>query len=411
MSTASGQQQRVMIVGAGPVGSVLALALRQAGVPVLLVEALAAPEKDCRAASCHPPTIAMLAKLGLLEAGLDQGLVSPVFHYIDRVSGELVGRFALPDMQTPPEHAYVLQWEQYKIAGTIMALLNDDPAADIRMATRLLSFEQGASGVRATLEQPDGSHCVEEVAYLVGCDGGRSTVRKLADIPFEGFTWPERFIKIDTRHDFRSLGAKISNRNYFSDPDEWMNLFKARGEDGSGMWRAVSPTLPDQPEEELLTATALEARLQKFCPKDTPYDVVTVALYSVHQRIADTFNAGRVLLAGDAAHVNNPVGGMGMNGGIHDAVNLAEKLVAILQQGGDAQSLLDRYTRQRRKGQVDGVQAQSISNKQTLGEKDPVARAAKLDEIRRASETPELHDAFIRRSCMIDSFAAAQAVA
>jgi 3-(3-hydroxy-phenyl)propionate hydroxylase len=410
MTTAIHSKKRVMIVGAGPVGCVLALALRQADIPVLLVEALAAPEKDCRAASCHPPTIAMLAKLGLLDAGLDQGLVSPIFHYLDRVTGALVGRFALPEMQAPPEHPYVLQWEQYKIAGTIMDLLAADSGADIRMSTRLLSYEQGADSVRVTLEEPDGGHAIEEAAYLVGCDGGRSTVRKFSGIAFEGFTWPERFIKIDTRHDFRMLGPQISNRNYFSDPDEWMNLFQARGEDGSGMWRAVSPTLPDQPEEELLTPAALEARLQKFCPKGTPYEVVTVALYNVHQRIADTFNRGRVLIAGDAAHVNNPVGGMGMNGGIHDAVNLADKLSQILNDGAEAQPLLDRYTRQRRKGQVDGVQAQSISNKQTLGEKDPALRAAKLAEIKRASENPDLHDAFIRRSCMIDSFAAAEAV-
>jgi 3-(3-hydroxy-phenyl)propionate hydroxylase len=234
-------------------------------------------------------------------------------------------------------------------------------------------------------------------------------VRKLSGIDFEGFTWPERFIKIDTRHDFTGIGPQISNRNYFSDPDEWMNLFKARGEDGEGMWRAVSPALPDQTDDELLSDEAVEARLQKFCPKPGAYDVVTIALYNVHQRIAATFNQGRVLLAGDAAHVNNPVGGMGMNGGIHDAVNLAGKLEAILLQGAEATPLLDRYTRQRRKAQVDGVQAQSIANKQTLGEKDPAVRAEKLAAIARASASPDLHDAFIRRACMIDSFAAAEA--
>lgn len=401
--------KRVLIVGGGPVGSVLALALRQAEVPVLLIDQLAAPERDCRAASCHPPTIAILDRLGLLPEGLEQGLVSPVFHYLDRVTGQLVGRFALPEMQVPPEHAYVLQWEQYKIVDTVSARLEADDGAEIRRSTALTGIEQTADGVVATLRTPDGSEERIEAAYLVGCDGGRSTVRKLSKIGFEGFTWPERFLKIDTRHDFTALGPQISNRNYFSDPDEWMNLFKARGEDGSGMWRAVSPTLPDQPEEELLTPDAIEARLQKFCPKPGAYEVVTVALYNVHQRIAATFNQGRLLLAGDAAHVNNPVGGMGMNGGIHDAVNLADKLRAILLAGEEAQPLLDRYTRQRRKAQVDGVQAQSIANKQTLGEKDPAARTAKLAEIARASETPELHDAFIRRACMIDSYAAAEA--
>ncbi|MDV3455364.1 FAD-dependent monooxygenase [Sphingomonas sp. HF-S4] len=401
--------ERVLIVGGGPVGSVLALALRQAGVPVLLIDQLAAPERDCRAASCHPPTIAILASLGLLDAGLDQGLVSPVFHYLDRVTGKLIGRFALPEMQAPPEHAFVLQWEQYKIADTIAERLAGDDGVEIRRSTTLTEIEQSADGVIATVQRADGSEERIAAAYLVGCDGGRSTVRKLSQIDFEGFTWPERFLKIDTRHDFTALGPQIDNRNYFSDPDQWMNLFKARGEDGSGMWRSVSPTLPEQSEDELLSPEAIEARLQKFCPKPGAYGVVTVALYNVHQRIAVTFNQGRVLLAGDAAHVNNPVGGMGMNGGIHDAVNLAAKLASILNEGAEAQPLLDRYTRQRRKAQIDGVQAQSIANKQMLGEKDPAVRTAKLAEIARAAETPELHDAFIRRACMIDSYAAAEA--
>ncbi|QJR05058.1 FAD-binding protein [Sphingobium yanoikuyae] len=409
MAEKDNASERVIIVGAGPVGSVLALALRQRGIPILLIDQLAAPERDCRAASCHPPTIAMLEQLGLLEAGLEQGLVSPVFHYLDRVTSERIGRFALPEMQAPPAHPYVLQWEQYKITETIEARLRDDAGAEIQRETTLVDITQTQDGVIATVERGDGSRDTLAGAYLVGCDGGRSTVRKLAGIAFEGFTWPERFIKIDTRHDFTTLGSHISNRNYFSDPDEWMNLFMARGEDGSGMWRAVSPTLPDQPDEELLSPDAIEARLQKFCPKQGRYEIVTVALYNVHQRIAATFNQGRVLLAGDAAHVNNPIGGMGMNGGIHDAMNLAAKLDSILHDGAAAQPLLDRYTRQRRKAQVDGVQAQSIANKQMLGEKDPEIRAQKLADVRHASQTPELHDAFIRRACMIDSFAAAEA--
>ena len=102
---------KVIVVGAGPVGTIAAYALRRRGVPVVLVEALLAPEIDCRAASCHPPTIAMLAELDLLEAGLEQGLVSPVFHYMDRPTGQRIARFDIREMQTPPEHPYVLQWE------------------------------------------------------------------------------------------------------------------------------------------------------------------------------------------------------------------------------------------------------------------------------------------------------------
>lgn len=402
-------EDRVLVVGAGPVGAVLALALRQAGIPVVLIEKLAKPEHDCRAASCHPPTIAMLDRLGLLEAGLEQGLVSPAFHYLDRITGKLVGRFDLEAMREPPAHAYVLQWEQWKIAETVLARLEKDDGAEILMGRSLEGFTQDDGGVTIQIRSEQGEQTELRGRYLVGCDGGRSTVRKIAGIDFEGFTWPERFIKIDTRQDFSALGAHISNRNYFSAPNDWMNVFKARGEDGEGMWRAVSPAPLDQTDEEVTAPEAVEARLQRFCPRPEPYDVVTTAIYRVHQRVAATFNLGRVLLAGDAAHVNNPVGGMGMNGGIHDAVNLADKLSMIWFEGADADALLDRYTRQRRKAQIDGVQAQSIANKQLLDEQDPAARAIKLDGIRKAAADPELHDAFIRRACMIDSFAAAEA--
>lgn len=399
----------VIVVGAGPVGAILALALRRQGLGVVLIEALAEPEIDCRAASCHPPTVAMLDGLGLLEDGLEQGLVSPVFHYLDRPTGELVARFDIAAMQEVPSHPYVLQWEQYKIVNTVLGRLKADPEVSLRMSTRLLDIVQTADGVQAKVATDQGEALID-AAYLVGCDGARSTVRRITGFEFEGFTWPERFLKIDTHFDFTTLRPEISNRNYFADPDEWLNLFKARGADGGGQWRAVSPTLPDQTEAQLLDPDFIEARLQKFCPKPGRYDIATVATYRVHQRVAASFNSGRVLLAGDAAHVNNPVGGMGMNGGIHDALNLTEKLADILLRGAEAAPLLDRYSRQRRKAQTDFVQAQSIQNKKSLGETDPALRAQGLEAIRRAGQTPDLHDAFIRRACMIDAVLASDAV-
>lgn len=400
---------QTIVVGAGPVGAVMALALRRRGLKVILIEALEKPEIECRAASCHPPTIAMLDELGLLEAGLEQGLVSPVFNYLDRPSGEVLARFDIGAMKTPPKHPYVLQWEQYKISQTILKMLVGDADADVRLSTRVVGLSQTGDKVSVEVETA-GSRQTITADFLVGCDGGRSTVRRLANIEFEGFTWPERFLKIDTMFDFQTLRSELSNRNYFADPDQWLNLFKARGPDGEGMWRAVSPTLPEQTDEELLSPEAIESRLQLFCPKAGTYEIATVALYKVHQRVAATFNSGRVLLAGDAAHVNNPVGGMGMNGGIHDAVNLAEKLAAIAEGAGH-EATLDRYTRQMRLAQVNYVQAQSIQNKNTLGEKDPAERRRKLEDVRATGADQDRHDAFIRRACLIDMFDHARAVA
>jgi 3-(3-hydroxy-phenyl)propionate hydroxylase len=250
---------------------------------------------------------------------------------------------------------------------------------------------------------------VLEFDYLVGCDGGRSTVRKMAGIKFEGYTWPERFIKIGTFFNFLQTDKGYCTRNYFSDPDEWLNLFKVKGPGEPGIWRGIFPTRIDETDEEALSSEGVQGRLQKFLPKTGDYEIAYHALYKVHQRVAQTFNLGRVLLAGDSAHVNNPIGGMGMNGGIHDAVNLAQKL-ADIRDGVSGVETLDRYSRQRRKAQIDFVQAQSVANKKSLSEKDPVLRREHLDNLRRTSEDHELQRKFLFRSSLIDSLREANAV-
>ncbi len=153
---------------------------------------------------------------------------------------------------------------------------------------------------------------------------------------------------------------------------------------------------------------AIEARLQSFFPKGGRYEIAYVNLYSVSQRVAQTFNKGRVLLAGDAAHVNNPIGGMGMNGGIHDGINLADKLGQIARRDAGPE-VLDLYTRQRRGVAVDYVQAQTIANKRVMEERDPHARAAHFDDLRRRAEDPRAARAFMRRAALIESLEAASA--
>jgi 3-(3-hydroxy-phenyl)propionate hydroxylase len=234
-------------------------------------------------------------------------------------------------------------------------------------------------------------------------------VRRLAEIAFEGFTWPERFIKIATGFDFGATGKGYCTRNYFFDPDEWINLFKVKGYGPPGIWRGVFPVPKTETDDEALSMASLQRRLHGIHGKKSDYDIPYYALYAVHQRVAETFNRGRVLLAGDCAHVNNPIGGMGMNSGIHDAINLAEKIAEVWFGRADA-GIFDRYTRQRRKAQVDYVQAQTIQNKKSLEEKDPTIRRRHLDELRRTSEDITLHKKFLYRSSLIDSLNSAHAV-
>src|SRR3989475_1274742 len=376
--------ERVIVVGAGPVGAVTALALVKNGIPVTLIEAEAEPPEDQRAATIHPPTVAMLAELGLKdEAFADDasgGLLSPIFHFRDRVTGELVAVFDLGLLEGEVPYPFVVQWEQYKLVRAAKPHIEASGIAEVRFSTKVTGLEQGADHVDVTTTNAAGESEKIRGRYVIGADGGRSTVRRLAEIEFEGFTWPERFIKIGTSFDFGATGRGFCTRNYFSDPNEWLNLFKVKGNGPPGIWRGIMPVPPEESDEQALSMEGIQRRLQGIHPRQGGYEIPYHALYAVHQRVAATFNKGRVLLAGDAAHVNNPIGGMGMNGGIHDAINLADKLSAVIKGEAD-EDLLDRYDRQRRHAAVTYIQAQTIANKRLMEECDPAVRAANFDEL------------------------------
>jgi 3-(3-hydroxy-phenyl)propionate hydroxylase len=403
----------VIVVGAGPVGAVSALALVKKGIPVILIEAEAEPPEDQRAATIHPPTVEMLVELGLEDEAFANdasgGMTAPLFHFRDRITGELVAVFDISLLKGEVPYPFVVQWEQYKLVRAAVPHIEASGIADVRFSTKVTDLEQGADYVEVTLSNADGKTEKIRGRYVIGADGGRSTVRRLADIEFEGFTWPERFIKIGTSFDFGATGRGFCTRNYFSDPKEWLNLFKVKGNGPPGIWRGIMPVPPDESDEQALSMDGIQRRLQGIHPRSGGYEIPYHALYAVHQRVATTFNKGRVLLAGDAAHVNNPIGGMGMNGGIHDAMNLTAKL-ADVWFGRAGPEVFDRYTRQRRKAQVDYVQAQTIQNKRSLEEKDPVIRRQHLDELRRISEDVNLHKQFLYRAALIDSLNSANAV-
>jgi len=407
------QDDRVIVVGAGPVGAVTALALVRKGIPVTLLEGEAEPPEDQRAATIHPPTVEMLVELGLKDETFADdasgSLLSPIFHFRDRVTGELVAVFDINLLKGEVPYPFVVQWEQYKLVRAARPHVEGSGIADVRFSTKLTGLTQGPEHVDVTVINEGGEAEAIRGRYVIGADGGRSTVRRLAGIEFEGFTWPERFIKIGTSFDFASTGHGFCTRNYFSDPNEWLNLFKVKGNGPPGIWRGIMPVPPDESDEQALSMEGIQRRLQGIHAKSGEYEIPYHALYSVHQRVAATFNKGRVLLAGDSAHVNNPIGGMGMNGGIHDAMNLADKL-ADVWFGRAERGVLDRYTRQRRKAQVDYVQAQTIQNKKSLEEKDPVTRRKHLDELRRISEDVTLHKQFLYRSALFDSLNSANAV-
>jgi 3-(3-hydroxy-phenyl)propionate hydroxylase len=400
---------RVIVIGAGPVGLCLSLALAQQGIPVCLIEALGDHnflEQVPRAGTNHPATLELFARIGLYDKLEPRGIIAPLFHYWDRHEGKLVAEFDHAHLKDDTRFPYVLQCERIKIVEEALKLVKAHPGIELRLSTEFTAFSQTADGVTAQVTNPAGESEAIAGSYLVSAEGARSIVRKDLDIEFEGFTYPDRTLNIEVAYDFRQHG--YTERNYISDPDEWSNLFHWKGP--PDRWRVHFPTAPDADETALTQPDALQARLQRFLPIGKTFDIVGSNLYVVHQRVAKKFRAGRAILAGDSAHVNSPIGAMGMNSGIHDAFNLAEKLVSILRGEADA-DILDRYERQRRHVALQHTQAQTMRNKRLLTEKDPAVRRKNHDELRRTAEDPRLARAFLLRSSLIESLREAEQIA
>lgn len=398
---------RVLIAGGGPVGYSAAYALARRGIPFTLLEAGDKIFDDPRAGTIHPPTLELFATLGVTPVMLAQGYTVRNYHYRDRRTG-LVADFDLGALADDTPYPQRLMLEQHKICAILRDLvLNEFPQHPVLLEHRVADVSQNATGVTAQVETPSGPRTLRG-RYMLGCDGGRSQVRKSMGVDFEGFTYDERFLILSTRYDFEPFGYALTN--YIADPEQWCALFKVPGYDGQGMWRVVFPVDSTTPVEALYQEANVQRLIQGFHRKAGDYNVEHRNVYHVHQRVASCYRAGRILIAGDAAHINNPLGGMGMNFGFHDVFNLVEKLGRIWFEGA-ADDLLDQYDRQRRTVAQEYLQRQTIENKKNMENKDAAAQGRFYDELRAIVADRAKARAYLRRVAMIEGFARAQSIA
>jgi 3-(3-hydroxy-phenyl)propionate hydroxylase len=400
----------LVVVGAGPVGLCLALALAQQDLAVLLIEAMTDAnflDQVPRAGSNHPTTLEFFDRVGLYQKLETRGLIAPRFQYWDRQDNALmIAEFDHALLKEDTRFPYVLQCERIKIIEEALKMAKAHPLIEVRMATEFLGFHQHADVVLAKIKNAVGENETLRGSYLVSAEGARSVARKTLNVEFEGFTYPERTINIEVAYDFRKHG--YTERNYISDPVEYSNLFHWKGP--PDRWRIHFPTKIDDDENDLKRPEALQARLKRFLGIDRDFDICGCNLYTVHQRVAQKFRVGRVVLAGDAAHVSSPIGGLGLNSGVHDAFNLAEKLARVVHGEAD-EAELDRYERQRRHVAVKHTQAQTIRNKRLLEERDPAVRARNHDELRRQAEDSVLARKFLLRTALFESLREAEQIA
>ena len=388
----------VAIAGGGPVGLIVALMLGRAGIAVTVFDQGDIVHSQPRAATIHPVTLDILDDLGVYALIEPQGIVCPIVNYYD--GKLLLASFDHALLKDETRHPWVLQCEQDKLSRTLFAMTKQISNITLRTATKVTGCSQRDDAVEIMVETADGKQERHHALYLVGADGARSTIRKAIGVEFEGFTYPERCMIIGTPYDFAADG--YAYRNYIADPHEWYNLFKISWQGPPGIYRLVAPVGPQEPLGGDSALALRDRKLQRFNPRAHSYEIAFYDAYTVAQRVAATFRKGRVLLAGDSAHLNSPIGAMGMNSGIHDAVNLSENLIRVLH-GEDSDAALNRYVRQRRHVATSHVQTATIANKQNMEQRDPVKRQRYRDEMSRRAEDPALAKAFLMRTALIDS--------
>ena len=387
----------ILIAGAGPVGLSLALALARRGLAVRVREAQPGLGSEARASTWHPPTLEMLREWGVADAIVAKGFRVDRLQYWERETRTRVAEFEYARITGDTPFPFRLQCPQSAVTPILLEALRATGLADVRFEHALTGFEAGPDGVVAAFATPGGPR-TEISEYLLGADGARSAVRKGLGLSFDGATYTDRFLLIATRFDFTPIFPGMGPVSYIFDPHEWVILMRL-----PEVVRVVFRLAEDEDEAVALTDNAIQNRFAHLIGIQTgPVPILQRSTYTVHRRVADTFRHGRVVLAGDAAHVNNPTGGMGMNSGIHDAHALAGAFGAIAD-GGDADALLDTYALDRRRVALELVQQVTDQNSRWMNARDLGERLSRNAALRAEAADPARHRAHLLRASMLDA--------
>ncbi len=358
----------VLVAGAGPVGLVTALRLARAGIQVVVVDAAPGIIQEPRAVVYHSPVVERLDRLGLLDDLKEIGLMKQEYRYwtLDHRSlGGISFKEALRPEDT--DYPYNLHLGQPMLAGVIQRHLEATPGAEIRWSHRVVGVAQDEDSITATIDTPDGSERIR-ADWLIGADGARSGVRKALGLTLEGVTWPEWFVATNVDFDFAAHG--FGQSNIVHDPEHWAIIPKI---DQGRLWRCTYREEPGMAEDEI--RCRMPERYALFHPDLADIEPDSWSPYRVHDRTAERYRVGRALLAGDAAHLINPIGGLGLTGGLLDAIALGDALVAVIE-GRRGEAALDFYAAERKRVFEEIVAPTAKENRRRISESDPARQAA-----------------------------------
>ena len=388
------RKTEVLVVGAGPVGLFCAVLLTEAGYPVIVLEKNSGLSMDMRASTFHPATLDLIQPLGLAQALVARGSKASRWQYMVHGTHKRAV-FDLDVISDLTAHPYRLQCEQFHFTALVLEKLKHNPLFEMRFNSEVREIREERDGVHLLVRDHRGSvECW--TPWLIAADGGKSTVRKSLGLAFEGSVFPKTSITLVLDYPFQNDVTDLLGVNYVWTDNGHYSLMQIRD-----LWRLSYSPDQDQSVEEALSEPVAQSNVQAIFPRSTPYTLLQKNYYTLQQRCLESFRVGRVLFAGDSAHLNSPAGGMGMNGGIHDANCLVEHLIPVLQ--GEDDKLLDRYSRRRRSIALDEVQRLSARNYRRHRETDPQKRIQTWKKLQDTVNDAEKMREFLLDSSMIRS--------
>ena len=388
-------REPILIVGAGPVGLTLAWKLSQLGLDVQVFEAENRITDQLRASTFHPPTLDYFDESGITAELVEAGRITPTWQIRMQTSGERA-EFDLSVLNEDTAHPYRLQCRQELLGRALVARLPKDA---VHFGCPITAVAQDKDGVSITLNDE-----VVRGSILIGCDGAHSIVREAIGAVFEGETYPENTILVTTHFPFEDHLKELSGVNYIWKPGGTYSLLRL-----PDLWRISLHPTEGQTPEMALEDSAIRVQTREFIPQAGDIEIVEKRIYRVHRRVATHYRRNRMFIAGDAAHLNSPKGGMGMNGGIHDAWCLADLLMEVAN-GGDPDRL-DKYEARRRPIACDDIVAQADKNRARMSVKNEAKRHEYLKSLQEIAANPIKSREFLLRSSMIEGLRRSEMIA